>query len=346
MRKLKNEYECKKDWPEDCFVQGDNTGIVIGGEEGTRKTAFFEAFPAEPNSTFIRGEGKTLEEAEEEAFKELTKYLSCPGHEFERKDSTGRGKCSHCGIEVSDVFESTDTCDVCGAGDAGLRSCPKSYCASCYFTDSKMGAYHDARLADVSPEMEPLSDEDWSRIAFDMLSTRTYFMLHKKGMLAGLNSRKTVDLVRDYRLRSNVSSPERIKDIALKYMLNAPNAGEKFARFFTEGKASRMLACPDLNDKLANYHYDIKVLMDSGVDIQKAYDDNHMTFVAIATEFAQEVLNEGANAHVSGNVPEDAVRARTKEERDASIGNAIEAIFGALANGGGEEELSSEKEDS
>ena len=62
MRKLKNGYECKCAWPESCFVQGDNNGVVINTTEGKESysTAFFEAFPKEPFSTFIRGEGKDL----------------------------------------------------------------------------------------------------------------------------------------------------------------------------------------------------------------------------------------------------------------------------------------------
>ena len=86
----KEPYNCLKPWPEDCFCQCGGNGVVftdnssmgelltnpkdqqeaikaVLGEESKKthyKTAFFEAFPKNP-SCFIRGEGKTIEEAEE-----------------------------------------------------------------------------------------------------------------------------------------------------------------------------------------------------------------------------------------------------------------------------------------
>lgn len=82
-------YSCKKPWDDDIFVQCGGNGIVlsqtdfqkilsdpkesldtlkaIAGEPTNKKhyrTAFFEAFPKKPNC-FLRGEGKTIEEAEE-----------------------------------------------------------------------------------------------------------------------------------------------------------------------------------------------------------------------------------------------------------------------------------------
>ncbi len=52
-------YVCKYEWPEDCFVQCGDNGIVCGKESYT--TAFFEAFPESPK-TFLRGEGAFVEE--------------------------------------------------------------------------------------------------------------------------------------------------------------------------------------------------------------------------------------------------------------------------------------------
>lgn len=119
-------YLCKQDWAEDCFVQCGGDGIVFsqGGfqeimfsdnpieslakesaKPTTYRTAFFEAFPRNPD-TFIRGEGKTIEEAEEKAWNKLQKYLACTGHEFEKRGYTnGAGFCKHCNMFASKVFE-------------------------------------------------------------------------------------------------------------------------------------------------------------------------------------------------------------------------------------------------
>jgi len=124
-------------WPSDCMVQWGETGMVFGADsmdkafgadtlEGTLvemkkgflyTTAFFEAFPKEPLDTFIRGEGESLDEAEQKCWEEYEKQLNCPNHEYERgKYRGGHGKCKHCDHFKSDVFESLDHCRICGAG--------------------------------------------------------------------------------------------------------------------------------------------------------------------------------------------------------------------------------------
>ena len=49
--------EAQHDWPEDVFIQGGERGVVVGGPNGAYQTAFFEAFPSDPRSGFMRGEG-------------------------------------------------------------------------------------------------------------------------------------------------------------------------------------------------------------------------------------------------------------------------------------------------
>jgi hypothetical protein len=69
------------------------------------KTAFFEAFPENPR-TFIRGEGKTVKEAEEKAWEKLQGYLACEGHEFERRNyKNGVGFCKYCNMFKSHAFK-------------------------------------------------------------------------------------------------------------------------------------------------------------------------------------------------------------------------------------------------
>lgn len=124
------EYDSKYDW--NCFCQGGTSGIVLpkgsfdkifGGNtleglaEGVSSkesyiTAFFEAFPKTP-SCFIRGEGKTIEEAEENAWNKYQKILNC-NHEMERRGRTdGYAYCKHCSYS-STVFEPLTKCCKCG----------------------------------------------------------------------------------------------------------------------------------------------------------------------------------------------------------------------------------------
>lgn len=97
-------YDPKHQWGETCFLQWGGDGLVIG-KDATRRTAFFEAFPENPD-TFIRGEGKTVEEAEHDAWADWQRILSCKGHELETRGyKNGAGFCKHCGLFQSGAFE-------------------------------------------------------------------------------------------------------------------------------------------------------------------------------------------------------------------------------------------------
>ena len=124
------EYESKYEW--NCFCQGGSHGIVLPegsinkifesdaleglvegmASEETYITAFFEAFPKNP-SCFLRGEGKTIEEAEEECWKKYQKVVTCD-HEMERRDRTdGYGYCKKCSYSHM-VFQPLTKCCKCG----------------------------------------------------------------------------------------------------------------------------------------------------------------------------------------------------------------------------------------
>lgn len=106
-------YPCKLPWPADCFVQCGGAGIVLG-EPVLRKTAFFEAFPKDPN-TFLRGEGDTVEAAEASCWKWFEKTRACP-HDWERHgEGSTTGKCELCRIVVGNIFEPNQKCSICGA---------------------------------------------------------------------------------------------------------------------------------------------------------------------------------------------------------------------------------------
>lgn len=111
--KLAAPYTPTAAWPEDCLVQWGEGGIVFSAN-GTYRTAFFEAFPANPD-TFIRGEGASVADAEAAAYAKLQKHQACPGHDFERRHwRSGAGACRHCGLFNGSVFEPLETCTVCG----------------------------------------------------------------------------------------------------------------------------------------------------------------------------------------------------------------------------------------
>lgn len=109
-------------WPDDCMIQGGTSGLVVGRRSGSYTTAFFEAFPTDPQ-TFLRGEGKTVEEAEAAAWRQWQRVVGCPGpdgHEYETRGyRNGAGFCKHCGLFTSNVFDLASigsVCVVCGIG--------------------------------------------------------------------------------------------------------------------------------------------------------------------------------------------------------------------------------------
>lgn len=134
-------------WPQDCYVQGGDGGLVLpkgslskflNGEpvntEGAYFTSFVEAFPINPD-TFIRGEGATIAEAEQQAWARYQQYLSCPGstgHEFEARGyRNGAGFCMHCGMFASKVFTPEQLglyCATCGVPTFWSEVDGKTYC--------------------------------------------------------------------------------------------------------------------------------------------------------------------------------------------------------------------------
>jgi hypothetical protein len=153
----KEPYLCLKPWPETCFVQCGGDGVVFTGESinetlkspesqlealatvaGVKtskkhyRTAFFEACPKDPKC-FIRGEGKTVEEAEESAFTKYQKILVCT-HDFDRKDrEDGYCHCKHCPLSGS-FLPPTTSCFVCNKpAHHGQDLTENWYCKTHYY---------------------------------------------------------------------------------------------------------------------------------------------------------------------------------------------------------------------
>lgn len=122
-------YICAHPWPDDCFVQSGDCGVVfsrgslddidtdpigvleraknvLSGDAATGyATAFFEAFPRSP-STFIRGEGASVFQAEDAAWTKWVRYRSCAHATFKKRGYTnGGGFCVDCGMFSGHAFE-------------------------------------------------------------------------------------------------------------------------------------------------------------------------------------------------------------------------------------------------
>lgn len=131
----RTDVEARHPWPDDCFVQGGTSGVVFTKKaEDTYSTAFVEAFPRNPN-TFIRGEGETIEDAEDHAWRQYQKFLNCSGpegHEFEPRGYTnGAGFCKHCGMFSGSVFTAEELglhCKVCGVASNWCRRGDDFFC--------------------------------------------------------------------------------------------------------------------------------------------------------------------------------------------------------------------------
>ncbi len=133
-RTFEDPYECVFPWPEDCLVQCGSNGIVMasgslekvfGSSEPLREisenvsyiTAFFEAFPNDiiPGGTFIRGEGKTIAEAEKKTWDLYVRYKACDHPAYERRRHTnGCGFCMKCGMFNDKAFDPLTKCVICG----------------------------------------------------------------------------------------------------------------------------------------------------------------------------------------------------------------------------------------
>ena len=112
-------YTLRHPWPPNCTVQGSGHGLVIS-KAGNYQTAFVEAFPSDP-STFLRGEGATMEAAEDACWAKFERITACDhaaGYET-RGYRNGAGFCKGCGMFASAVFDLAEigaVCKVCGEG--------------------------------------------------------------------------------------------------------------------------------------------------------------------------------------------------------------------------------------
>lgn len=138
-----SEYTCAHEWPDDCKLQGGDMGLVFT-KDGSYETAFFEAFPRNPR-TFIRGEGKTVAEAEESCWAQYQRYLACPAHEYEAQGyRNGVGICKHCGMAGFDVIPGPPCC-ICGTPTWHERDKNNIYYCEAHERDMPLSSWSDVR---------------------------------------------------------------------------------------------------------------------------------------------------------------------------------------------------------
>jgi hypothetical protein len=114
---LSKPYVAKYDWKK-TYIQGGDSGVVFCRGK-SYETSFIEVFPKiGKHSTFIRGEGASMREAEEAAMIKVKGAESCLEHEFSRKVSgsertDGSGVCIKCNLFSSTALDPMTKCFLC-----------------------------------------------------------------------------------------------------------------------------------------------------------------------------------------------------------------------------------------
>lgn len=157
-----NDYESPHNYG-DAMVQGGRNGLVVNAKDPSKsyRTAFVEAFI---DNSFVRGEGKTIEEADDACWVKIIKHRTCSEHEFiPRSYTNGAGFCKHCGFFASGWFTGEDLgqlCVVCGDGCLEFRiyKTEEWYCSEHYPLAKYMKLYY--KMMDVSDNDDFASEEE------------------------------------------------------------------------------------------------------------------------------------------------------------------------------------------
>jgi len=108
---IKNtQVEAQRPWPDGMYVQGGGRGLVVVRAGGHYRTAFVEACPSS-GGTFLRGEGPSVEEAEDACWAKYQTVLNCAdglgvhGPFDAGRYESGAGFCTRCGAWFSGMLE-------------------------------------------------------------------------------------------------------------------------------------------------------------------------------------------------------------------------------------------------
>lgn len=152
------DYDCLQNWPNDAFLQCGEKGLVISRtkEKPSYTTAFFEAFPSNP-STFIRGEGANLEEAELAAFTKYQKIISCTDHEYKRRQDSEHAICVKCNLFTSHHFPPVHSCSVCNKEHVNYEIFNKYFCQQ-HFIEAVETIKNDYTIENITEDEDMFSE--------------------------------------------------------------------------------------------------------------------------------------------------------------------------------------------
>jgi hypothetical protein len=168
--KPKSFYETKLNWDKDLTMQCGEKGIVASlSQNKSYITAFFEVFPKSPKIV-IRGEGKTLEEAELEAWNKFEKISNCI-HSYVKSKNTRDAFCEKCKITVSKYFAPESKCFICGKEHSDFIAYDHNYyCRSHYLDKESFILYENEKLKIIEENKDQIfftSEELYENLVFD-----------------------------------------------------------------------------------------------------------------------------------------------------------------------------------
>jgi hypothetical protein len=328
MRTLNCGYQCLLEWDKDCSIQGGEGGLVVG-RNGTRKTAFFEAFPPAPNDTFIRGEGETLELAEKAAHDIYMRHKACPGHSLVRENEIGDAKCSLCDIKKSRALKSLHVCDSCGCDDAVINIKKEDkqvvkICTGCYYgeyTQKRIDeAVNDGLLSYGSFDLHDVEFE-WQYLAGLSMGKSLYASLVNRdnGEPRFANNHELGRTI-DNLLTSAQNANDKLKDTFIT-SIRASNIDEEQVKLMTE----RVIFTSSIK---YNLHHDVARLVIAKSNILEQKEDS----VDTLSQNAILVVNDIAKTLVGIHPIDEEKPARTSEEKRSAANDGLSSLLAAFSD--------------
>lgn len=219
------DYTCKYDWPTECFVQCGGKGVVIGNQH--RKgyvTAFFEAFPF---NNFIRGEGETIDLAEDAAWEKYQVMATCPEHRFIKSESRKRDAvCECCGFSIRDYYPPEKECSCCGKNNVSLYIYDQYFCLEHFIEKAEQINYQitDELISDFKKQVfvEIQASQEKEKNFIDMVLSKNDEKIKSYEDI-------TDD---DYRVEMKISEIQSIE--LMKNLLNVTKMGNISDKFSSE----------------------------------------------------------------------------------------------------------------
>lgn len=149
--KPKSFYETKLNWNKDLTMQCGEKGIVASlSRNQSYITAFFEVFLKSPK-TLIRGEGKTIEEAENNAWSKFEKISNC-SHNFIRVDNTRDAVCNKCQVKSFNYFIPESKCFSCGKEHSDFVAYDYNYYCRKHYLEKESFILHEKEKLKIIEE--------------------------------------------------------------------------------------------------------------------------------------------------------------------------------------------------